>query len=140
MYDNSEMAYEKVTTFKEKVFCKSLSIFSYIMKALYQEDKNTFLTFQTADEHLKNDIAERIHFEVEKVIDEFNTIKTPYASLIPVAMSGMFMFDKNVLQKVIDMPKEENQNTLDSLLKPCVPLMWNYINVFQEKTSLKELH
>ena len=87
MYDNSEMAYEKVTTFKEKVFCKSLSIFSYIMKALYQEDKNTFLTFQTADEHLKNDIAERIHFEVEKVIDEFNTIK--YASLIPMAKAAV---------------------------------------------------
>ena len=106
MYDNSEIAYDKVSSFKEKVFCKSLTIFAYIMKTLYQEEQNTFLTLQTANEDMKKDIAEWIHFEVGKVIDEFKAIKIPRMT-----------WDKKS-------KKEENQNTLDSLLKPCLPLMW----------------
>ena len=113
MYDNSEIAFVKVSTFKEKVFCKSLSIFAYIMKALYQEKKNTFLTLETANEDLKKEIAAWIHFEVGKVIDEFKTIKLP-----------LLTFGKKA-------KKEENRNTLDCLLKPCLPLMWNYIDTFQ---------
>ena len=112
MYDSSEMAYVKVSTFKEKVFCKSLSIFAYIMKTLYQKEHKTFLTLQTANEDIKKDIADWVYFEVGKVIDEFNAIKIPRLT-----------WDKKG-------KKEENQNTLNSLLKPCLPLMWNYIDIF----------
>ena len=121
MYDNSEMAYVKVSTFKEKVFCKSLSIFAYIMKTLYQEEHKTFLTLQTANEDIKKDIADWVYFEVGKVIDEFNVIKIPRLT-----------WDKKG-------KKEENQNTLDSLLKPCLPLMWNYIDVFKGNSMDEEL-
>jgi len=121
MYDNSEMAYVKVSTFKEKVFCKSLSIFAYIMKTLYQEEHKTFLTLQTANEDIKKDIADWVFFEVGKVIDEFNAIKIPRLT-----------WDKKG-------KKEENQNTLDSLLKPCLPLMWNYIDVFKGDSMDEEL-
>jgi len=121
MYDNSEMAYVKVSTFKEKVFCKSLSIFAYIMKTLYQEEHKTFLTLQTANEDIKKDIADWVFFEVGKVIDEFNAIKIPRLT-----------WDKKG-------KKEENQNTLDSLLKPCLPLMWNYIDVFKGDLKNEEL-
>merc|ERR1712062_611600 len=121
MYDNSEMAYVKVSTFKEKVFCKSLSIFAYIMKTLYQEEHKTFLTLQTANEDIKKDIADWVFFEVGKVIDEFNAIKIPRMT-----------WDKKG-------KKEENQNTLDSLLKPCLPLMWNYIDVFKGDLKNEEL-
>merc|ERR1712062_378207 len=121
MYDNSEMAYVKVSTFKEKVFCKSLSIFAYIMKTLYQEEHKTFLTLQTANEDIKKDIADWVYFEVGKVIDEFNAIKIPRMT-----------WDKKG-------KKEENQNTLDSLLKPCLPLMWNYIDVFKGDSMDEEL-
>ena len=109
MYDSSEMAYVKGITFKEKVFGKSLSIFAYIMKTLYQEDQNTFLKLQTANEEIKKDIANWICFEVGKVIDECNANKIP-------KKKGK---------------KEENQKILNSLLKPCLPLMWNYIDIFR---------
>ena len=109
MYDSSEMAYVKGITFKEKVFSKSLSIFAYIMKTLYQEDQNTFLKLQTANEEIKKDIADWICFEVGKVIDECNANKIP-------KKKGK---------------KEENQKILNSLLKPCLPLMWNYIDIFR---------
>ena len=110
MYKSSEIAYVKGTTFKERVFCKRLSIFAYIMKTLYQEDQNTFLTLQTANEEIKKDIADWIYFEVGKVIDEFNAIK----------ISRFDIWNK----------EEENQNTMNSLLKPCLPLMSNYIDMF----------
>ena len=117
MYDSSEMAYVKVSTFKEKVFCKSLSIFAWIMETLYQEEQKTFLTLQTASEWRKEWrkelIAEWIYFQVGKVINEFNAIKIPRLT-----------WDKKG-------KKEENQNTLNSLLKPCLPLMWNYIDIFR---------
>ena len=121
MYNNSEMAYFQVSTFKEKVFCKSLSIFAYIMKTLYQKEHKTFLTLQTANEDIKKDIADWVYFEVGKVIDEFNAIKIPRMT-----------WDKKG-------KKEENQNTLDSLLKPCLPLMWNYIDVFKGNSMDEEL-
>ena len=47
------------------------------------------------------------------MIDEFNAIKIPRLT-----------WDKKG-------KKVENQNILDSLLKPCLPLMWNYVDVFQ---------
>ena len=121
MYDSSEMAYVKVSTFKEKVFCKSLSIFAYIMKTLYQEEHKTFLTLQTANEDIKKEIADWVYFEVGKVIDEFNAIKIPRMT-----------WDKKG-------KKEENQNTLDSLLKSCLPLMWNYVDIFQGDYTNEEL-
>ena len=119
MYDNSEMAYVKVSTFKEKVFCKSLSIFAYIMKTLYQEEQNTFLTLQTANEEMKKDIAEWIYFEVGQVIDKFNSVQKQITR---------FTWDRKG-------KKDENQNTLDSLLKPCLPLMWHYVDIFQDYTN-----
>ena len=121
MYDNSEMAYVKVSTFKEKVFCKSLSIFAHIMEKLYQEEQNTFLTLETANEIMKRRIAKRIHLEVSWVIGDFNNIKIPRLTW-------------NKKEK-----KEENQNILNSLLKPCLPLMWNYIDVFRGDFRNKEL-
>ena len=110
MYKSSEMAYVKGTTFKERAFCKSLSIFAYIMKTLYQEDQNTFLTLQTANEEIKKDIADWIYFEVGKVIDEFNAIKSP-----------TFFLRKRTFK---------NQKAMNSLLKSCLPLMSNYIDIF----------
>merc|ERR1712038_1883654 len=53
--------------------------------------------------------------EGKQLIDqEFSTIKIPRLT-----------WDKKG-------KKEENQNTLDSLLKPCLPLMWYYIDLFQD--------
>ena len=116
MYKNANTGYEKVSTFKEKVFCLSLSIYAFIMKTLYDRPSNTFHTFKSANEGLKKYIAEYVYRQVKKIIDEdFSTIKIP-----PLT------WDKKG-------KKEENQNILDSLLKPCLPLMWNYIDVFQDR-------
>merc|ERR1712062_170617 len=112
---NATTGYENVSTFKHKVLCKSVIICSSIMKTLYDKSTNTFLTFQTANEELKSYIAENVYDEVKKLIDQdFSTIKIPRLT-----------WDKKG-------KKEENQNTLDSLLKPCLPLMWYYIDVFQD--------
>ena len=104
MYDNSEVAYNSVSTFKEKVCCKSLSIFAHIMETLYQEEQQTFLTLKTANEIMKRRIAKRIELEVSMVIGDFNNIKIPRLTW-------------NKKEK-----KEENQNILNSLLKPCTML------------------
>merc|ERR1712038_746444 len=59
--------------------------------------------------------------EVKQLIDQdFSTIKIPRLT-----------WDKKG-------KKEENQNTLDSLLKPCLPLMWYYIDVFQDYNNFNE--
>jgi len=116
---NAITGYKKVSTFKHKVLCKSVIIFSSIMKTLYDESTKTFLTFQTANEELKSYIAENVYDEVKKLIDQdFSTIKIPRLT-----------WDKKG-------KKEENQNTLDSLLKPCLPLMWYYIDLFQDYKNL----
>merc|ERR1712062_728926 len=116
---NATTGYKKVSTFKHKVLCKSVITCSSIMKALYDKSTNTFLTFQTANEELKSYIAQTIHDEVKQLIDQdFSTIKIPRLT-----------WDKKAFLKG---KKEENQNTLDSLLKPCLPLMWYYIDVFQD--------
>ena len=112
MYISSEMAYFQVSTFKEKVYCKSLIILANIMETLYSEEGKTFLSLKNAGEVKKELIAEEIHFEVIKIIGLFNAIKIP-----------CFTWDKKG-------KKEENQNTLNSVLKPCLPLMWNYIDIF----------
>merc|ERR1712038_1725497 len=119
---NATTGYEIVSTFKHKVLCKSVIICSSIMKTLYDESNKTFLTFQTANEELKSYIAETIYDEVKLLIDQdFNTIKIPRLA-----------WDKKG-------KKEENQNTLDSLLKPCLPLMWNYVDIFQGDYTNEEL-
>merc|ERR1712062_821493 len=116
---NATTGYEKVSTFKHKVLCKSVIICSSIMITLYDRSTNTFLTFQTANEELKSYIAENVYDEVKQLIDQdFNTIKIPRLT-----------WDKKG-------KKEENQNTLDSLLKPCLPLMWYYIDVFQDYKNI----
>ena len=113
MYNNSEMAYFQVSTFKEKVYCKSLIILANIMETLYIEEGKTFLSLKNASEVKKELIAEEIHFEVIKIIGLFNAIKIP-----------CFTWDKKG-------KKEENQKILNSLLKLCLPLMWNYIDIFR---------
>jgi len=118
---NAITGYKKVSTFKHKVLCKSVIIFSSIMKTLYDESTKTFLTFQTANEELKSLIAENVYDEVKKLIDQdFSTIKIPRLT-----------WDKKG-------KKEEYQNTLDSLLKPCLPLMWYYIDLFQGYNNFLE--
>lgn len=122
MYKNATTGYKKVSAFKDKVFCKSLSIYGFIIKTLYDNPTNAFLTFQTANEGLKRYIAEYVHRQVKQIIDEdFSTIKIPRLT-----------WDKKG-------KKEENQNTLDSLLKPCLPLMWHYIDIFKGDSTNEEL-
>ena len=118
---NALTGYKTVSTFKHKVLCKSVIIYSSIMKTLYDESTKTFLTFQTANEELKSYIAENVYDEVKRLIDQdFSTIKIPRLT-----------WDKKG-------KKEENQNTLDSLLKPCLPLMWYYIDVFQDYNNFND--
>merc|ERR1719510_2467881 len=120
---NAITGYKKVSTFKHKVLCKSVIICSSIMKTLYDESTKTFLTFQTANEELKSYIAENVYDEVKQLIDQdFSTIKIPRLT-----------WDKKG-------KREENQNTLDSLLKPCLPLMWYYIDLFQDYNDFHKHH
>ena len=112
----AEKAYPKVEAFEDKVFCKQLAIFSRVMISTYDPDTRQFVALYNLPEAKKRVIADSVLHDVESVNQQFKAIEIPWSKTL---------FGKSKKEK------EKNQNILDSLLKRCLPVIWNYQDIFK---------
>ena len=108
----AEKADPKVEEFKDKVFCRQIGIFSRLMTSLFDFRSQRIVSLSTLSESKKRIIANAIFHDVNGAIEEFNSIETPLS--------------QTLLGKSKE-NKQKNQDILDSLLKSCLPVIWNYL-------------
>ena len=108
----AEKAYPKVEEFKDKVFCRQIGIFSRLMTSLFDFRSQRIVSLSTLSESKKRIIANAIFHDVNGAIEEFNSIETPLS--------------QTLLGKIKE-NKQKNQDILNSLLKRCLPVIWNYL-------------
>merc|ERR1712038_933518 len=111
----AEKAYPKVEAFEDKVFCKQLAIFTRVMISTYDPETKQFVALFNLSEVKKRVIADSVFHDVESVIQQFEAIEIPWSK----KLSGKGKREK-----------EKNQNILDSLLKRCLPAIWNFQDIF----------
>jgi len=111
----AEKAFHKVETFEDKLFCKQLAIFTRVMNSTYNPETKQFVPLIKLSAAQKRVIADSVFHDVETVIQQFEAIEIPWTK----KLSGKGKKEK-----------EKNQNILDSLLKCCLPVIWNFQDVF----------
>ena len=82
------------------------------MTSLFDFRSQRIVSLSTLSESKKRIIANAIFHDVNGAIEEFNSIETPLS--------------QTLLGKSKE-NKQKNQDILDSLLKSCLPVIWNYL-------------
>ena len=113
--NSAENAYPKVEEFNDKMLCKQLKIYSQIMTRLYDEETQTFVALSTLSETKKRNIAGNVFIDIRDILEDFRNIKISWAK----SLLGMSSRENT-----------KNQDSFDSLLKRCLPVIWNYLPVF----------
>ena len=110
-------AYSQVKTFREKVFCMKMSVYSMRMIQTYNETEQIFVDFLSLSEKAQKALAENVFAEVNIIVNEFEKIEEP-----------------NWFQRKLTKSKKksEEQDYLDDLLKTAMPIMWNHIDIFND--------
>ena len=109
----AEKAFPKVEAFEDKVLCKQLAIFTRAMISTYDTKTEQFVPICNLSEEKKRAISDSIFHDLESVYQQFKAIEIPWSK----KLTGKGKKEK-----------EKNQNVLDSLLKRCLPVIWNYQN------------
>ena len=110
--ENAGKGFEYVDDLETKMICKRLVIFSRFMCNTYNADENKFVPLQALPESKKKVIAGAMKIDVDDVLEEFE--KTHISRR------------KRLLGKREE-EQQKYQDTVDGLLKLCLPVMWHYL-------------
>jgi len=111
----AEKAYPKVESFKDKIFCKQLGIFSRVMSSTYDVETRKFVPLYILSPDKKHAIAKSVFHDVEVSLQDFKSIEVPWS--------------KAVLGKT-KKHEQKNQDILDTLLKSSLSVFWSYQELF----------
>ena len=122
-------AFSQVKTFRKKVFCKKMTIFSLRMINCYDKNHKSIQEFFSMPIDDQNIIAEKIILHLDQLLKEFDKLKEPN------------WFQRKVTSAKT---KSEEQDILDRLLKAALPIIWHHHEVFiskgwRDKDTLKYL-
>ena len=125
--DYSIRAYSQMKTFKKKVFCKKMTIFSMHMIQCYNKDKQSFDHLLSLPVKKQKSLAESVQSDVDIILEEFGKIKEP-----------------NWWQRKVNnaKTKSDEQDVLDGLLKAALPIIWHQNELFKVKdyTPIRIIH
>lgn len=116
--DNSTTAFDYLDNIEDKVVCKRLSMFARLMVNSYHKRENEFVPLASLPVSTKKIIAEDIKIDVDDLLDAFYTIKVTYST---------------ILARKSNTGQIQNQQTLDPLLRACLPIIWTVLS--QETTG-----
>ena len=112
-------AFSQMKTFRKKVFCKKMTIFSMHMIQCYNNDKKSFDHLLCLPVKKQKDLADRVKSDVDVICKEFEKFKEDPS------------WWSRKVKKVKS--KKEEQDVLDGLLKVALPIIWHQNELFKEK-------
>ena len=112
-------AYSQMKTFRKKVFCKKMTIFSMHMIQCYNKDRQSFDHLLTLPIKKQKSLAESVQSDVDIILEEFEKIEK----------------NPNWWQRKVHKvkSKSEEQDVLDGLLKAALPIIWHHHDLFKVK-------
>ena len=116
--DYSVRAFTQVKTFRKRVFCKKMTIYSMRMIQCYNMEKKEFEDLNSLPIKKQKELAEKVISDVDVIIDEFQNMKEP-----------------NFWQRKVNNAKKKTEEhyVLDRLLKAALPIIWHHHEVFKIK-------
>ena len=125
-------AYSKLenSTFRKKVFCMKMIVYSKRMTLCYDKENQTFNSLHYLPLNKQRELGEDVIADVDKILQEFEKVEE----------------DPNWWQRNVNKAKSksEEQNILDGLLKAALPIIWHHhegfkVKGFHDKEILKYL-
>ena len=110
--ENAGRGFEYVEDLETKVICKRLVIFARFMCNTYKAEENDFIPLKSLQESKKKVIAGAMKIDIDEILEEFE--KTPVSKR------------KRFLRKGGE-EQQKLQDTIDSLLKLCLPVIWHFL-------------
>ena len=116
--DYSIRAFTQVKTFRKRVFCKKMTVYSMRMIQCYNKEKKEFEDLDSLPLKKQKELAEKVVSDDDIIIDEFKNMKEP-----------------NFWQRKVNNAKKKNeeQDILNGLLKAALPIIWHNHEAFQVK-------
>ena len=114
--NESSRGYRLAKTIEDKVLCMQMSIFSRLIVDTFDFETESFVSLSEVPEPMYNTITDNILHDLDQLIEEFEKVQIP--------------FWKRLLGQS-QTEQSRNQDTIDPLLKTCLPMIWHRFDVFR---------
>ena len=131
----SVRGYSQLKNFKRKVFCKKMSIYAIQMIACYKKETQSFVRVNDLTEKEQRVHAFEVFEELQEVTKDFQSLKPGFAKdLLSFSVTTVTRSrEAGTLVKLALDNRIKEQNTLDSLLKTSLPMIWHHIDIFKNE-------